>query len=169
MNGHSPGINHTMYSSYLNEHLLGSEGGIHAFKAAARTWEGTAAERQLNSLSRQVSEDHADLCKIMRTLDYRSHPVKHLLTQGVRLVGRVNPVNILRQQKAGMTQIELDILMGMVRAKKAMWETLLMVATRDKRLDVPLLQDLSNRADCQIDQVRGIISHSWEERFYHAD
>lgn len=101
MNSRRPTNNHTICAIYRNEHLLGSEDNIHAFKAAARTWESTAAERQLNSLSRQVSEDHADLCKIMRTLDYKSHPVKHLLTQGARLVGRVNPVNILRQQKAG--------------------------------------------------------------------
>lgn len=169
MNQHTAHANHSMYSTYLNEHLLGSEGGIFAFKAAARTWKGTAAEDQFESLARKVSEDHADLTKIMRTLGYGPHPVKRFLTQGVRLLGRANPVNILRQQKTGMTQVELDILIGMLSAKKAMWETLLHVATRDGRLDVPLLRELDRRAAAQIHQVQDIIGQTWEARFFGAD
>lgn len=161
-------INHTMYSTYLSEHLLGSEGGISAFKAASKTWKGTPAEHQFLSLVQQVADDHSDLEKIIRTLGYRPHPVKRVLTQGVRLAGRLNPVNVLRHQKAGMTQVELDILLGMLRAKKAMWETLLLVSARDGRLEVPLLEDLVRRADSQLQQVSYIIEQTWDTRFFHT-
>lgn len=166
MDSGNTGINHTMYSTYLNEHLLGSEGGIAAFQAASRTWRGTPAEQQFASLARQVADDHADLEKIIRTLGYRPHPVKQVLTHGARLAGRLNPVNILRQKNSGMTQVELDILLGMLRAKKGMWETLLLVAARDARLEVPLLENLNRRADDQIHQVLDIIERTWERRFF---
>lgn len=155
-----------MYATYLNEHLLGSEGGINAFKAATRTWKGTAEEERFASLARQVAQDHADLEKIMRSLGYRPHPVKQVLTYGVRLAGRINPVNVLRRRTAGMTQVELDILLGLLRAKKAMWETLLLVAIRDSRLEVPLLEDLMRRVDGQSQQVKDMIERTWEDRFF---
>lgn len=159
-------INHSMYAAYLSQHLLGSEGGINAFKAAARSWKDTPVEHQLASLARQVADDHADLERIIRSLGYRPHPLKQALTHGVRWAGRLNPVNVLRRNDAAMTQVELDVLLGMLRAKKAMWFTLLLVATRDGRLDVALLQDLDQRADHQIEQVHDIISRTWEGRFF---
>ncbi|WP_372698160.1 hypothetical protein [Arthrobacter sp. JSM 101049] len=163
----NPGtIDHVMYAAYLNEHLLGSEGGMNAFKAAVSTWTGTPVEPLFTAMVRQVTDDHADLERIIRTLGYRPHPLKQALTHGVRLAGRLNPVNFLRKRDAAMTQVELDILMGMLRAKKAMWGTLMLVATRDGRLDVPLLQDLDQRADHQLDQMRDIISRTWEKRFF---
>lgn len=159
-------INHSMYFAYLSQHLLGSEGGMNAFRAAASTWKDTPVEHQLTSLARQVSDDHADLEKIIRSLGYRPHPLKQVLTHGVRWAGRLNPVNFLRKNDAAMTQVELDVLQGMLRAKKAMWTTLLLVATRDGRLDVALLQDLDQRADHQIEQVTDIIARTWEGRFF---
>lgn len=158
-------INHKTYSSYLNEHYLGSEGGINAFKAAAGTWKGTAHEHGFNSLCQQVMADRDDLHRIMTSLGYRPQPFKHLLTHLVRLLGRFNPVNILRRRRTGLSQVELEVLTGMLRAKQAMWETLLLVSAKDPRLDAPLLRKLHERATNQIDQVRSIIQETWEERF----
>ena len=42
-------------ATYLNEHLLASEGGVQAFKAAARTFEGTAHEQALLALSDEIA------------------------------------------------------------------------------------------------------------------
>ena len=167
MDSRAMSISHSMYATYLNEHLLGSEGGINAFKAATRTWRGTAQEQQFESLARQVADDHTDLETIMRSLGYRPHPMKQVLTTGVRLAGRINPVNVLRRRTAGMTQVELDVLMGLLRAKKAMWETLLLVATRDRRLEAGMLENLMLRADSQLQQVKDIIERTWEGRFFN--
>ncbi|MCV9994093.1 hypothetical protein OIU93_07235 [Paeniglutamicibacter sp. ZC-3] len=160
------GVSHQTLSNYLNEHFLGSEGGVNAFRAAADTWKGTAHEAALLSLCRQVMADREDLRSLIDRLGYDGHPLKITFTHVVRLVGRVNPVNLLRRRQAGLAQVELDVLTGMLRAKLAMWETLLLVATKDPRFDAALLRDLQARATDQINQVRGIIEATWEERFF---
>lgn len=160
------GVSHQTLSNYLNEHFLGSEGGVNAFRAAADTWKGTAQEAALLSLCRQVMADREDLRGLIDRLGYGGHPLKIAFTHAVRLVGRVNPVNLLRQRQAGLAQVELDVLTGMLRAKLAMWETLLLVAAKDPRFDAALLRDLQARATDQINQVRGIIEATWEERFF---
>lgn len=160
------GVSHQTLSNYLNEHSLGSEGGVNAFRAAADTWKGTVHEATLLSLCRQVMADREDLRKLIDRLGYGGHPLKIAFTHAIRLVGRVNPVNLLRQRQAGLAQVELDVLTGMLRAKLAMWETLLLVATKDPRFDAALLRDLQARATDQITQVHGIIEATWEERFF---
>ncbi len=160
------GISHQMYSNYINQHFLGSEGGVNAFRAAATTWRGTPHEAALLSLCEQVKADRKDLGGLVRALGYSGHPLKAALTLAVRAAGRLNPVNLLRTRQAGMAQVELDVLTGMLRAKLSMWETLLLVATRDPRLDVQLLRDLQRRAESQIAQVHRVIEASWEERFF---
>lgn len=160
------GINHSIYSNYLNEHLLGSEGGVNAFKAAADTWRGTEHEGAFKSLAQQVKADQDDLHRIIRDLGYDHAPLRSALTIGVRLAGRINPVNLLRRRKAGMAQVELDTLTGLLRAKLSMWETLLLLHSRDPRLDAALLTDLQRRAEEQVNQVRDIIAASCEERFF---
>lgn len=158
-------INHEIYSNYLNEHYLGSEGGINAFRAAAATWNQTPHENTFKSLCQQVMADRDDLRRIINQLGYHPHPFKNLLTHVVRILGRLNPVNVLRKRRTGMAQIELEVLIGMLRAKLSMWETLLLVSAKDPRLDTELLQDLRRRASEQIDQVRSVIEKTWEQRF----
>jgi hypothetical protein len=160
------GVSHQTLSNYLNQHFLGSEGGVNAFRAAADTWKGTAQEAALLSLCRQVMTDRQDLRNLIEKLGYEVHPLKLAFTQAVRLAGRVNPVNLLRKQQAGMAQVELDVLAGMLRAKLSMWETLLLVAEKDPRLDAASLRDLQARATDQITQVRGIIEATWAQRFF---
>ena len=158
-------INHEIYSNYLNEHYLGSEGGINAFRAAAVTWNQTPHENTFKSLCQQVMADRDDLRRIINQLGYHPHPFKNLLTHVVRILGRLNPVNVLRKRRTGMAQIELEVLIGMLRAKLSMWETLLLVSAKDPRLDTELLQDLRKRASEQIDQVRSVIEKTWQQRF----
>ncbi len=158
-------INHEIYSNYLNEHYLGSEGGINAFRAAAATWNQTPHENTFKSLCQQVMADRDDLRRIINQLGYHPHPFKNLLTHVVRILGRLNPVNVLRKRRTGMAQIELEVLIGMLRAKLSMWETLLLVSAKDPRLDTELLQDLRRRASEQIDQVRSVIEKTWQQRF----
>lgn len=158
-------INHEIYSNYLNEHYLGSEGGINAFRAAAVTWNQTPHENTFKSLCQQVMADRDDLRRIINQLGYHPHPFKNLLTHVVRILGRLNPVNVLRKRRTGMAQIELEVLIGMLRAKLSMWETLLLVSAKDPRLDTELLQDLRRRASEQIDQVRSVIEKTWQQRF----
>ncbi len=152
-------------AAYLNEHLLASEGGVQAFKAAARTFEGTKHEAALMALSDEIARDRKDLARIVQQLGYRPKGWKRLLTVVLRAGGGVNPVNLLRLRRSSMAQLELDFLTGAVRAKRSMWDALLELAENDPRQDRKLLLSLQLRADQQIAEIQRISRETVRERF----
>ncbi|WP_404312151.1 hypothetical protein LG314_12770 [Agrococcus terreus] len=155
--------------AYLNEHLLGAEGGVRAFRAAVRTWEGTPHEAALDALADEVDRDRRDLARIIMRLGHKPAGWKRLLTGLLRTIGTAGPYNLLRQRRASTAQIELDLLTGAVRAKRLMWEALLELAEDDARHDVPLLRDLVARADHQLDELARITLATVRERFGNGD
>lgn len=155
--------------AYLNEHLLGAEGGVRAFRAAVRTWEGTPHEAALDALADEVDRDRRDLARIIMRLGHKPAGWKRLLTGLLRAFGAAGPYNLLRQRRASTAQIELDLLTGAVRAKRLMWEALLELAEDDARHDVPLLRDLVARADHQLGELARITLATVRERFGNGD
>ena len=151
--------------AYLNEHLLGSEGGLRAFRAAAHTWAGTRHEATLLAIGDDIARDRRDLARIVRAVGQRPAAWKRLLTGAVSAVGHLAPYNLLRRRGSSMAQLELDILTGAVRAKRSMWDALLVVAESDARLDRALLDDLRDRADAQIAALQRLSLETVEERF----
>ncbi|MGM1029002.1 MAG: hypothetical protein ACQEWM_03905 [Actinomycetota bacterium] len=156
-------------ATYLNEHLLASEGGVQAFKAAAHTFEGTKHEAALLALSDEIERDRRDLAKIIQKLGFRPKGWKRLLTVVLRVGGRANPVNLLRRRGGSLAQFELDFLTGAVRAKRSMWDALLELAEDDPRQDRTLLVSLQLRADQQIAEVQRINRETVRERFLPRD
>ncbi|SFS11240.1 hypothetical protein SAMN04487783_1541 [Agrococcus baldri] len=152
-------------ADYLNEHLLASEGGLRAFKAAADTWAGTPHERTLHALVGEIERDRHDLAQLIQRLGYRPTGWKRALTLAFATVGRANPVNLLRRTGGSMAQLELDVLTGAVRAKRSMWDTLLEIAGDEPRLDPRLLHDLAARADQQIGELQNISRATCRDRF----
>ncbi|SDS16131.1 hypothetical protein [Agrococcus carbonis] len=152
-------------ATYLNEHLLGSEGGVRAFHAAGRTWAGTPHEAALHALADEVARDRKDLAQLIQRLGFRPAGWKRALTLAVSAVGAANPVNLLRLRRSSMAQLELDVLTGMVRAKLSMWDALLEVAEHDRRFDVRMLEALKLRAEQQIAELQRISRETAHERF----
>lgn len=150
---------------YLDRHLLGSESGLDHFKAAHGTWAGTAFEERFESLHQQVQADQEDLKKIMATLGCSPRPIGKLLAPVARLAGKANPFNPLRQHTQAAAQVQLDVLTGLLNAKLRMWQTLLLMLPHEQRLDRALLQDLSRRADSQIQQLVALSDETWADRF----
>lgn len=155
----------TRLATYLNEHLLASEGGLRAFNAAARTWEGTAHEAPLLALKDEIVRDRRDLARLIQRLGFRPAAWKRLLTGLFRTVGEFNPVNVFRRRRGSMAQLELDTLTGMVRAKLSMWDALLELAGEDARFDLRLLEGLKLRAEQQIAELQRISLATAHERF----
>ena len=155
-------------AAYLNEHLLASEGGVQAFKAAARTFEGTAHEQALLALSGEIARDRRDLARIIQQLGFRPKGWKRLLTGLLRIGGGVNPVNLLRLRRSSLAQMELDFLTGAVRAKRSMWDSLLELAESDPRQDRALLLSLQLRAEQQIEEIQRINRETVRERFHRS-
>jgi hypothetical protein len=156
-------------ASYLNEHLLAAEGGVQAFKAAARTFEGTRHEAALLALSDEIARDRRDLARLIQELGFRPKGWKRLLTLLVRAGGSVNPVNLLRLRRGSMAQMELDFLTGAVRGKQSMWDALLELETDDPRLDRRFLEALHLRADQQIAEIQRINRETVRERFHREE
>lgn len=157
-------------AAYLNEHLLASEGGVQAFKAAARTFEGTKHEAELLALADEIARDRRDLARLIQHLGYRPKGWKRLLTVVLRAGGSVNPVNLLRIRRSSLAQFELDFLTGAVRAKRSMWDALLELAEDDRRFEVRMLRALQLRADQQIAELARINRETVRERFLpHRD
>lgn len=156
-------------ATYLNEHLLASEGGVQAFKAAAHTFEGTRHAAALLALSDEIARDRRDLAKIIDRLDFRPKGWKRMLTVVLRVGGRLNPVNVLRLRRGSLAQFELDFLTGAVRAKQSMWDALLELAEDDPRQDRKLLHSLQLRADQQIAEIQRINRETVRERFLRRD
>ena len=152
-------------ATYLNEHLLASEGGLRAFHAAARTWEGTAHEAPLLALKDELARDRKDLARLIQQLGFRPAGWKRLLTLAFRVIGELNPINFFRMRRGSMAQLELDTLTGMVRAKLSMWDALLELSENDPRFDVRLLQALKLRAEQQIAELQRISRATCRERF----
>lgn len=152
-------------AAYLNEHLLASEGGVHAFKAASRTFAGSPHEAALLALADEIARDRRDLARLIEQLGFRPKGWKRLLTLVFRAGGSVNPINLLRLRRGSMAQFELDFLTGAVRAKRSMWDALLALAEDDARLDRTLLAALQLRADQQIDELQRISRETVGERF----
>lgn len=159
------GLNRERLATYLDLHLTGADGGLDAFKAAADTWRGTPQEPALESLVDQVRADHHDLEDLLGRLGHHRNAARRVLGAGARAVGRVNPANALRAREGGASQVELDLLIGAVNAKLSMWELLLLMEDRDPALDLALLEDLRQRAESQIAQLKGIRDATWAERF----
>lgn len=155
----------TALSNYLNGHLLASEGGLRAFNAAVRTWQDSAHEQSFSDLKHEIARDRRDLARIIRRLGFKPAAWKRVLTGIAQTAGELNPVNLLRQRGGSMSQLELDVLTGMVRTKLSMWDTLLKLAEHDSRLDTDLLRDLRRRAEEQIDELQRIAFETFDERF----
>ncbi|MGH3654639.1 hypothetical protein [Glutamicibacter sp.] len=159
------GIDQSTLHRYLSQHLLGSESGLNHFKAAHGTWAGTAYEERFESLHRQVEADQDDLKRIMSQLGWSQRPAARLLAQVAKLAGTVNPFNPLRMRKLAAAQVQLDVLTGLLNAKLRMWQTLLLMLPQEQRLDRRLLEDLSHRAESQINQLKALSDETWAERF----
>lgn len=163
------GFDHEVYAGYLNAHLLASEAGLRAFKSATATWAGTPHEKTMRLLVTHIAADRRDLLALIEALGYRESVLKLWLTNAARVAGTFNPVNILRLRKRPSTQLELDTLTGMVRAKLSMWEALIAVQPRDPRLVLSGLEELESRAQTQIDLIQSISRDSVEERFLEQE
>lgn len=165
----SRGFDHEVYAGYLNAHLLASEAGLRAFKSATATWQGTKHEQTMRLLVAHIASDRRDLRTLIEQLGYRESLLKLWLTNAARVAGTFNPVNVLRLRKRPSTQLELDTLTGMVRAKLSMWEALIALQPRDERLLLAGLKELEARAQIQIDLIQSISQDSVEERFLELE
>lgn len=158
-------IDRRILEKYLSHHLLGSQSGLAHFNSARQTWEATPHEHAFASLYEQVRDDQNDLRAIIGRLRLQERPLAKLMAPVASFLGRINPINPLRMRRLSSTQVQLDVLIGLLNAKLSMWNTLLAMAASESKLDPVQLMDLADRAQSQITQMKKINMQTWPERF----
>jgi hypothetical protein len=154
-----------LLSIYLNDHLGGSTSGLELVRRVARTHAGTAAEPPLRRLSTEIAEDRRTLLAIMRTLGVQVRYYKVLLGWTAEKAARLKPNGRLRQRSPLSSVIELESLLLGIEGKRACWRVLRQRAQVERRLDPAQLDDLTARAEQQLETVEGLRIEAAAEAF----
>lgn len=158
-------LDHDKYSAYLTHHLVAADAGVQAFKAAADTWKDTPYEHVFLELHEGLGESKEKLKRLIEELGYEISTTRNVVHGLVELVGRINPLNITRNEDGLMTQSEIDALAGAIRAQQMMWETLLVLADIDDRLDADDCQMMIERCEDQRGRVLEVNRATAKDRF----
>lgn len=158
-------LDHDKYSAYLNQHLFAADAGVKAFKAAADTWGGTPYGPVFQQLHDELADSHAQVKALIERLGYEISTARNLVSGLVQAAGRVNPLNLMRDHDGKMTQSELDALVAAVRAQQMMWETLVVLADVDDRLDKAYCQSMVDRCEDQRARVAQVSRETAIDRF----
>lgn len=158
-------LDHDKYSAYLNQHLTAADAGVEAFKAAADTWAGTEWEATFLQLHDELKDSHGEVERLIKGLGYEVSSGRTLMAGMAKVAGRLNPINFTRNDDGQMTQIELDALAAAVRAQQMMWETLVVLAEVDSRLDKALCQSMIDRCVDQRTRVVVVSTATAVDRF----
>ena len=161
----SAAVDEEMLEDFLNQHLLGSRSGVKAFRAAAQTWDDTPQGADLTRLGDDVEQDQERLEALIRELGLTTPVPVKAAGVAAEAAGRVNPVNLMRSRGSGWTQVELDLLQGMLQAKSAMWHVLEQLAPHLLAVDAAEMHALRENAADQQREVQRITSATLEGRF----
>lgn len=158
-------LDHDKYSAYLNQHLVAADAGVKAFNAAADTWAGTPYAATFERLHDELAESHSTVADLIEDLGYEVSTARNMVAGLVQAAGRLNPLNPTRNHDGLMTQTELDALAAAVRAQQMMWETLVVLADVDERLDKAFCQSMVERCEDQRSRVVQVSEATAVSRF----
>ena len=162
-------FDHDKYSAYLNQHLVAADAGVELFKAAATTWRETRWSATLDELHDEEVQAHARVKDLIESLGYDISSVRNAVSGAVAAMGRHNPLNPTRSREGRMTQAEMDALLSAIRGQQAMWETLVVLAGIDDRLDEADCARMVAVCEDQQARVRDMSQATVRERFLRPD
>lgn len=139
-------------ATYLNDHLVGAEGGRRLAARLART----VSEPELKGIDDEIERDHVTLQRIMADLDIRRSRLKQAAGVAAEAASRVK----LRLGSAGAHDVEqllgLEAMAVGVAGKLRLWRSLELLAPADGRLDAEELHALVSRAEGQLDTLEQV-------------
>jgi hypothetical protein len=136
---------------YLNDHLAGAAGGTGLVHRLAGSHKGTAAERELAELARNVDEDREALLQIMSQLGIPRTYYKESLAAVAERIGRLKLNGSVLRRSPLSSVVELEAMALGVTGKRAGWRSLRELAESEPRLDKRRLNTLITRADAQLE------------------
>jgi hypothetical protein len=139
---------------YLNDHLAGATAGAELARRVAGSNQGNEDYRlALSRLAREIEEDREALRAIMRHLGAGTDRAKQLLAWITEKAGRLKLNGHLLSYSPLSRLEELEMLALGVTGKRALWLSLLALASDDARLSTQQLQTLIGRAQEQLDTI----------------
>lgn len=139
--------------TYLRDHYAGAVSGTRLFGRVADGHSEEWVRVEVTRLRDEVSQDRTALQSCMAALEVRQESVTMLVGIVGEYVGRLKPNGSLLRRSAGSDVLELEALSAAVQAKSRVWESLLVLARHDDRLDADQLQALLDRAHAQRDRL----------------
>ncbi len=141
-------------SVYLQDHFAGATAGADLARRAAgsnRDDEGYGAP--LWELAGEIDEDRDSLRSLMDQLHVRADRVKQLAAWTGEKVGRLKLNGHLFTYSPLSRLEELELLALGVTGKRALWQTLHLLAQQEPRLSTQELERLISRADEQLEKI----------------
>ncbi|MBT1001571.1 hypothetical protein KIH31_03055 [Paenarthrobacter sp. DKR-5] len=150
---------------YLHSHQIAAASGERLFEQAAKVWKDTPQYEALARLAVEVDEDKAELDALAHRLNAGISAPKNVIAWLGSQISKVDPINPFRTPHGATGQLELEALVTAVTGKSLLWETLQLVARSDSRIDAGRMQELLDRADRQIRELKDILNASSAARF----
>jgi hypothetical protein len=138
---------------YLQDHLAGSTLGVELARRAAAQNAGTPLGTALQSLTRELESDREALRSIMSSLQIAPDRLKNVLAWTGEKAGRLKLNGRIASHSPLSALVELEGLIVGVNGKRAMWRALRRLAAGDARLSSEHLDELTARADRQLEAL----------------
>ncbi len=141
-------------SIYLQDHFAGATAGADlACRAAGSNPDGQGYGAPLRELADEIDEDRDSLRSLMDRLHVRPDRVKQLAAWTGEKAGRLKLNGHLFSYSPLSRLEELELLALGVTGKRALWQTLHLLAHQEPRLSTPELERLISRADQQLEKI----------------
>jgi hypothetical protein len=141
-------------SVYLQDHFAGATAGADlARRVAGSNRDGESYGAPLRALAGEIDEDRDSLRSLMEQLHVRADRVKQLVAWTAEKAGRLKLNGHLFTYSPLSRLEELELLALGVTGKRAMWQTLRLLARQEPRLSTPELERLISRADEQLEKI----------------
>jgi hypothetical protein len=153
---------------YLRDHEAAAVGGLQLARRCSKANIGTAYAGDLQRLTAQIRADRSALQVMCRALGVRfSHAGRFLAFAGATL-GRLKTNGRAFTYSPLSRVIELEALSSGVLSKLRLWETLLVLASTQPRLDQNELAQHAHDANGQLDVLRRLHDLAAQEAFANS-
>lgn len=150
---------------YLNDHLTGAAAGLALSRRLAESHQGTAAEKQLADLARDIEQDRDALVAIMGQLGVARVFYKEPFGVVAERLGRLKLNGTLWHRSPMSSVIELEGMAMGIRGKAAVWRALRELSGSEPRVDKARLEELITRAEQQLTMLEQLHLRAVREAF----
>lgn len=150
---------------YLRDHEAAAAGGLQLFRRSARSNRGTSYGPELQRLAEEISAARDALQSICGQFDVTPSRMGRAVTVAGATLGRLKPNGRLFHYSPLSRVIELEAMTSGVISQRGLWESLVLLAEHEPRLDKAEMTRHLVDADRQLETLRALRNRAAEEAF----